>query len=171
MIHFDPGAPIKLETEASKYVCSGILSQQCENRKWRPEAYRSKTMQDAECNYDIHDKELLAISQAFAEWKRYLRGSPKPVRVPTEHINLATFMRTKELRERQARWKILLSQYNFRIEYRPGKDEGNQMLLREEPETYPQQKTNDSRETSGHYFQENAGTYLKEKKSRSRKWS
>ena len=87
-------------------------------------AYRSKTMQDAECNYDIHDKELLAIIQAFTEWKRYIRGSPKPVRVLTDHKNLVNFMKTKELSERQARWKILLSQYNFRIEYRPGKEGG-----------------------------------------------
>ena len=70
MVHFDPGAPIKLETDASKYVCSGILTQQCEDGKWRPVAYRSKTMQDAECNYDIHDKELLAIIRTFTEWKR-----------------------------------------------------------------------------------------------------
>ena len=56
MVHFDPKAPIKLETDASKYVCSGILSQQCAEGKWRPVAYRSKTMQNAECNYDIHDK-------------------------------------------------------------------------------------------------------------------
>ena len=124
MVHFDPEAPIKLDTDASKYVCSGILSQQCEDGKWRPVAYQSKTMQDAECNCDIHDKELLAIIQAFTEWKRYLRGSPKPVRVLTDHKNLVTFMKTKELSERQARWKILLSQYNFRIEYRPGKEGG-----------------------------------------------
>ena len=124
MVHFDPGAPIKLKRDASKYVCSGILSQQCEEGGWRPVAYRSKTMQEAECNYDIHDKELLAIIQAFTESKRYLRESPKPVRVLTDHKNLVTFMKTKELSERQARWKILLSQYNFRIEYRPGKEEG-----------------------------------------------
>ena len=124
MVHFDPGAPIKLERDASKYVCSGILSQQCEDGKWRPVAYRSKTMEDAECNFDIHDKELLEIIQTFTEWKRYLRGSPKPVRVLTDHKNLVTFMKTKELSERQARWKILLSQYNFRIEYRPGKEGG-----------------------------------------------
>ena len=64
-------------------------------------AYRSKTMQDAECNYDIHNKELLAIIQAFTEWKQYLRGSPKPVRVLTDHKNLGTFMKTKELSKRQ----------------------------------------------------------------------
>ena len=66
-------------------------------------AYQFKTMQDAECNYDIHDKELLAIIQVFKEWKIYLRGSPKPVRVLTDHKNLVTFMTAKKLSERHAR--------------------------------------------------------------------
>jgi len=65
LVCFNPLAPTKVETDASKYNCSGILSQQCQEGKWRPVAYRSKTMSDAECNYNIHDKELLAIFQAF----------------------------------------------------------------------------------------------------------
>jgi len=81
-------------------------------------------MSDAECNYDIHDKELLAIVQAFHEWKRYTRGNPRPIRVLTDHKNLVTFMTTKEVNERQARWMQELSQYNFKIEYRPGKEGG-----------------------------------------------
>jgi len=70
LVYFEPLAPTKIETEASKYVCSSILSQQCQDGKWRPVAYRSETMWDAECNYDIHHKELLEIVQAFHEWKR-----------------------------------------------------------------------------------------------------
>jgi len=65
--------------------------------------YRSKTMSDAECNYDIHDKELLAIVQVFHECKRYPRGNPKPIRVLTDNKNLVTFMTTKELNEQQGR--------------------------------------------------------------------
>jgi len=124
LVYFDPLAPTKIETDASKYGCSGILSQQCQDGKWRPVAYRSKTMSDAECNYDIHDKELLAIVQAFQEWKRYTRGNLKPIRVLTDHKNLVTFMTTKVLNERQARWMQELSQYNLKIEYRPGKQGG-----------------------------------------------
>jgi len=81
-------------------------------------------MSDAECNYDIRDKELLAIVHAFHEWKRYTRGNSKPIRVLTEHKNLVSFMTTKELNERQARWMQGLSQYNFKIEYRSGKEGG-----------------------------------------------
>jgi len=86
--------------------------------------YRFKTMLDAEYNYDIHYKELLAIVQAFHEWKRYTRGNPKQIRVLTDHKNLVTFMTTKELNEQQARWMQELNQYKFKIEYRPGKEGG-----------------------------------------------
>ena len=73
-------------------------------------------------HYDIHDKELLAIVQVFKEWKRDTRGSPRPIQVFTDHKNLVTFMTTKELSHRQGRWREFLSQYNFRIIYRPGKE-------------------------------------------------
>jgi len=86
-------------------------------------------MSDAEFNYDIHDKELVAIVQAFHEWKRYTRGNPKPIRVLTDHKNLVTFMTTKELNERQVRLMQELSQYNFKIEYRPGKEGGKPEAL------------------------------------------
>jgi len=99
LVYFDPLTPTKIETDASKYVCSGILSQRSQDGKWRPVAYRSKTMSDAECNYDIHDKELQAIVQAFNEWKRYTRRNPEPIMGLTDHKNLVTFMTTKELNE------------------------------------------------------------------------
>jgi len=81
-------------------------------------------MSDAECNYDIHDTELLPIVQAFHEWQRYRRGNPKPIPVLTDHKNLVTFMTTKELNERQVRWMQELSEYNLKIEYRPGREGG-----------------------------------------------
>jgi len=81
-------------------------------------------MLDAECNYNIHDKKLLAIVQAFHKWKRYTKGNPKPIRVLTDHKNLVTFMTTNELNEQQARWMQELTQYSFKIEYRPGKPGG-----------------------------------------------
>jgi len=75
LTYFKPGRPLLVETDASQYVCSGILSQQVEDGKWKPIAYRSKTMKSAKCNYDVHGKERLAIVQALKEWRRYLKGS------------------------------------------------------------------------------------------------
>jgi len=110
LVYFDPLAPTKIETDTSKYICSGILSQQCQDGIWRPVAFRSKTMSDAEFNYNRPDKELLAIVQAFHEWKGYTRGNRKPKQVLTDHKNLVTLMTTKELNARQARWIQELSQ-------------------------------------------------------------
>ena len=81
-------------------------------------------MSNTEYNYNIHDKELLAIVQVFHKWKRYTRGSLKPVQVLRNYKNLVTFMTMKELSERQARWMQMVSQYNFKIEYRPRKEWG-----------------------------------------------
>ena len=101
MVHLNAKAPRKIEMDAARYICSGKLAQQCKGIKWRPVANQSKTMQDAECNYHIHTKELVAIIQAFKEWKSYTRRSPRPVRVFTDHKNLVTFISTKELRDQQ----------------------------------------------------------------------
>ena len=69
MVHFDPAKPIIIKTDASNYVCAGILSQPGEKGELRPVAYRSKTMTKAEVNYDVHYKELLAIVQALVDWR------------------------------------------------------------------------------------------------------
>jgi len=68
----------------------------------------------AELNYDIHDKELLAIVTAFRVWRPYLEGAKHTIIVKTDHKNLH-FTTTKELTRRQARWSETLSQYDFKI--------------------------------------------------------
>lgn len=82
----------------------------------------SKKMSPAECNYEIYDKELLAIVPAFDEWRPECAGTPvgDPVKILTDHKNLEHFMTTKQLNRRQARWAEFLSEFNFRITYRPG---------------------------------------------------
>jgi len=67
LTYFKPGRPLLVATDASKYVCSSVLSQHDEDGNGRLIAYRSKTMAPAECNYDVYDKELLAIVQALKE--------------------------------------------------------------------------------------------------------
>ena len=66
--HYQPEGETKVETDASNGVVAGVLSQQDRNTQlWHPVAYFSKTMQPAELNYDIHDKEMLAIIRALQE--------------------------------------------------------------------------------------------------------
>jgi len=122
LTYLKAGRPLLVETDASQYVCSGILSQQDGDGKWKPIAYRSKTMKPATCNYDVHDKELLAIVHALKEWRRYLKAGGQHFRVLTDHQNLIRFTTTKELTGRQIRWSEVLSGFDFKIEYRPGKE-------------------------------------------------
>lgn len=122
--HFDYDKEAIVETDASDYVSAGILSQHDEDGLLHPIAFFSKKHSPAECNYEIYDKELLAIVRAFEEWRPYLEGSPHPIKVITDHKNLEYFMTTKLLSRRQARWSEFLSRFDFTINYRPGKAGG-----------------------------------------------
>jgi hypothetical protein len=63
--HYDWKLLTKIETDASDGIIAGVLSQQHADGEWYPVAFMSKTMNAAQCNYMIHDKELLAIVQSF----------------------------------------------------------------------------------------------------------
>ncbi|TKA43710.1 hypothetical protein B0A49_13608, partial [Cryomyces minteri] len=124
LAHFDPDLEALVETDASDYIVAGVLSQRSiEDDILRPVAYFSKKMSLQECNYEIYDKELLAIVKAFEEWRPELAGTPvgHPVQVLTDHRNLEWFMESKKLNRRQARWAEFLSEFDFIIKYRPGK--------------------------------------------------
>ena len=88
--------------------------------KSTPVAFHSRTFSAPELNYDTHDKELLAIFEAFRVWHQYLKGSGIPINVLTDHKNLEHFSTTKVLTHRQARWSEYLSQFNLIICFRPG---------------------------------------------------
>ena len=77
-------------------------------------------MIDAELNYPIHDKEMLAIIIGFMHWRAYLIGVPERIQVVSDHKALEYFMTTKALTARQARWAEVLSQFHFQIMYKPG---------------------------------------------------
>jgi len=88
---------------------------------WLPCAFFSKKNNPAECNYEIHDKELLAIIRCLEEWDAELRGVDK-FEILTDHKNLEYFTTVRKLTERQMRWSLILSRYKFQIRHIPGKD-------------------------------------------------
>ncbi|KAI0995691.1 Transposon Tf2-9 polyprotein, partial [Podosphaera aphanis] len=137
LAHFDPDKAITIETDASDYVAAGILSQPDNSGVLRPVAYFSKKHSPAECNYEIYDKELLAIIRAFEEWRPELEGAAFPISVISDHKNLEHFMSTKQLNRRQARWAEYLSRFNFVIKYRPGKLGGKPDALTRKSEDVP----------------------------------
>ena len=119
LTHWVPDTPLTVETDASDYAIAGILSLTGDDNQLRPVAYYSRTLTTPELNYDTHDKELLAIFEAFKHWRHYLEGSATPVDVVTDHKNLEYFSTSKVLTRRQARWLEFLSQFNLAIRFRP----------------------------------------------------
>ena len=67
-MHFDTEREIIVKPDASDYVSAGIMSQYNDNGVLHPVAYFSKKHSPAECNYEIYDKELMAIITCFEEW-------------------------------------------------------------------------------------------------------
>ena len=80
----------RMETDASEHVIGEVLSQE-QDGKWEPIAFLSRTMQLAERNYEIYDKELLAIVETLSKWRQYLLDTMEPFEVWTDHKNLKYF--------------------------------------------------------------------------------
>ena len=92
----------RVETDISGHTIGGVLSQEQEG-KWKLIAFLSRTMQQAERNYEIYDKELLAIVEALAKWRQYLLNAMEPFEIWTDHENLKYFREPHKLNRRQAR--------------------------------------------------------------------
>ncbi|KAM0712543.1 hypothetical protein Q7P37_011640 [Cladosporium fusiforme] len=122
LVIYDPTKSVTVETDASDYAIGACLSQPDEKGKLRPVAYLSRKMTPAELNYEIHDKELLAIVEAFRHWRIYLEGHPEEITVITDHKNLTKYTTTKELTPRQIRWYQDLATFKMRIHYRKGSE-------------------------------------------------
>lgn len=88
--------------------------------KLRPVSFFSRTLIDAELNYQVSEKELLAIVDALKHWRHYLEGGPHQITVLCDHANLLRFTTTKSLNRREARWSLDLANYDFCIQHVPG---------------------------------------------------
>ena len=92
----------RVEMDALGYAIEGVLSQE-QDGKWKPIVFLSRTMQPAERNYKIYDKELLAIVEALTKWKQYLLDTLETLKIWTNHENLKYFQKSHKLNGRQAR--------------------------------------------------------------------
>ena len=98
--YFDPAKPAFLEIDSSDYVTGGVLSQEDDEGILYPVAFYSYKMVPAECNYEIYDKELLAIIKAFENWRPELEGSSVPVKILTNYRGLEYFQTKRTLTRR-----------------------------------------------------------------------
>jgi len=109
-----------VETDASGHTIGGVLSQEQEE-KWKPIAFLSRTMQPAEQNYEIYDKELLAIVKTLTKWRQYLLDTKESFEVWTDHKNLKYFREPHKLNGQQAWWYLKLQDYDFTLKHILGK--------------------------------------------------
>ena len=118
----DDTSPFRLSTDASDFATGAILSQlDPDDNKWHPVAFFSKSLSAPEWNYEIYDKELLAIIRALEEYRHYLEGHPKQFEIWSDHLNLTYFKTAQKLTRRQARWALYLTRFNFVLHHKPGK--------------------------------------------------
>jgi len=94
------------------------------DRKWHPVAFYSKSLSSVERNYEIHNKEILAIICVLEEWRHFLEGATHPVEIWTDHKNLEYFMMAKKLNRRQACWSLHLARFDFLLHHHPGRTMG-----------------------------------------------
>jgi hypothetical protein len=116
---WESGKPVRIETDASNYATGAVLSQQKDNGLWHPIAFRSTSMTEAERNYQIYDKEMLAIIRATEDWRHYIEGQDTPFEILTDHNNLKWWTNAQDLMRRQARWALWLSRFNFILKHKP----------------------------------------------------
>jgi len=93
---------IRMEVGASDYAMEGVLLMECNDRLWRPVAFLSKSLNETERNYEIHDKEMLVIIRGLENWRHLLEGAHFKFKIWTDHKNLEYFMKAQKLNCKQA---------------------------------------------------------------------
>jgi len=114
----------RVKADASNFATGGILSIKCEDNKWRLVAYISKSLNETEQNYEIHDKEMLAVIRCLEAWRHFLEGAKGKFEIWLDHKNLEYFMNNQKLNRWQARWALYLSRFDFVLKHVPGSKMG-----------------------------------------------
>jgi hypothetical protein len=119
LTHYSPEHQCIVETDPSDFALGAAILQTSSDDKLYPIAYHSHKFSLAQINYQIYDKELLAVIDSFKTWRKYLQGALLLVLVYTNHRNLEYFTTTKVLNRRQARGAQELASIDVKIYYRP----------------------------------------------------
>ena len=131
---WDPERETRLEVDSSGFALSGIISQKLEDGLWHPIAFRSEGMAPAERNYEIYDKEMLAIIASLKDWRHFLEGLPKPFEIWSNHENLTYWKEPQNLSRRQARWAQYLFRFNFVLTHIAGNKNIKADVLSQRPD-------------------------------------
>ena len=103
LVTLDLDKEFRVEADALNYATGEVLYIKYSDNMWRPVAFISKSLSNTEHNYEIHDKEILAIIRCLEEWRHFLEGAVIKFEIWTDHKNLEYFMKVQKLNWRQAR--------------------------------------------------------------------
>ena len=84
-------------------------------------AYISKSLNEAKRNYEIHNKKMLVIIRCLEAWRHFLEGAKDQFEIWMDHKNLEYFMKAQKLNQRQTRWSLYLSRFDFALKHVAGK--------------------------------------------------
>src|SRR5258708_31673499 len=97
-----------LKRDASNFVTGAVLSQAQADGMHQPIAFMSKGFSDAEHNYQIHNKEMMAIMHTLDEWHHFLEGMTEKFEILMDHQNPTYFQDAQKLNHQQACWSLFL---------------------------------------------------------------
>ena len=95
----DLNKEMRVEADASDYAIGGVLSMKCEDERWRLVAFISKSLNETERNYKIHNKEILAVICCLEAWRHFLEGARIKFEIWTDYKNLEYFMTNQKLNQ------------------------------------------------------------------------
>ncbi|KAA0050296.1 reverse transcriptase [Cucumis melo var. makuwa] len=114
MVLADHTKPFEVHTDASDFAIGGVLMQDD-----HPIAFESRKLNDTERRYTVQEKEMTAIVHCLRTWRHYLLGSK--FTVVTDNVATSYFQTQKKLTPKQAQWQDFLAEFDFKLEYKPGR--------------------------------------------------
>ena len=121
LVTLDLNKEMRVEIDISYLAMGEVLSMKCGNEKQRLVAYISKLLNEVKRNYEIHDKEMLAIIKYLEVQKYFLEGAKDQFEIWIDHKNLEYFMKAQKFNQKQTRWALQLSRFDFTLKYVAGK--------------------------------------------------
>jgi hypothetical protein len=130
----DQKKPFEVEVNASNYAISAFLMQRDNKGIAHPVAFFLKTMNPAQRNYDVYNRELLGLVETCRHWRLYLHQLTHTVKIHTDHANLLFWKNPGEHNRRVARWHAELMEYDFQLVHLSGKKNGRANALSRRPD-------------------------------------
>lgn len=111
--------PFILRTDASQYFISAELTQ-IQGGVEIPICFISRILKSYETRYSVGEREMCAVVFAISKLKYYLTSAQ--FTLETDHAALCFLMKNRFANSRIYRWSLLIQEYSFKIQHRPGKE-------------------------------------------------